>query len=123
MGTKPLRMMENPTVTISGTCPHCRGEKLVANVAWDLFFSWKLHWDDAHPRPLPRAHEAWARFLGEESRAEAQYWRDQGLEGPPPEQIPCPKCKGEGEISLALSLDEFAQMIFSRKQELMRGCV
>ena len=106
-----IRQLGNPTVTVSGTCWHCQGLRVVPNPVWDLFDSWKREWDANNPRP-PMHSEAWASFVVREQQAEMAWWSAQGHDGFQPEQIACSECHGLGVIAQSWPLDEFAALIY-----------
>lgn len=115
-----IRQLGNPTVTVSGTCCHCVGERLVPNPLWDQFDSWKRDWSLDHPTPSREDQTAWALHLVIEDQAETLWWSDRGYprqDDWPDEMIPCSLCNGSGQLAQTWPLEEFAELLFNNVQE------
>lgn len=59
-------------------CLTCKGEGIITHPAWERY--WRVH----------------SALLGEKGLRE--WFAQEGYDEPPPEEVPCPECDGQGYV-------------------------
>lgn len=67
-------------------CPDCQGTGVVQHPAWAAY------WQEHHGQSLPTAE------------ADARWFREQGYDYPPDEEVPCSECGGTGIVRERVTL-------------------
>jgi len=70
------------------TCPDCQGTGVVQHPAWAVY--WQEHPLGVYPT----------------SREDEQWFREQGYDYPPDEEVPCSECDGAGVIRQRVPLED-----------------
>jgi hypothetical protein len=92
--------MSGVTVTVGRRmCPTCAGSRMVNHPLWEQF------WRDYHNLP---AEDRDGR-IGKMTRA---WFREHDHPAPPPEEIVCPECAGNGHTGTERPLDDVVQNLY-----------
>jgi DnaJ-class molecular chaperone len=65
-------------------CPDCKGTGIIQHPAWQRYWD---HWRE---------------------EGKQMWWEDEGFDEPPPEEVECPMCDGEGikEVHILISTED-----------------
>lgn len=94
--------MEVCYVTRYSKCPECGGHGVVTHPAWQNF--WR-EW----------THETWREHVRSQDLPEAWLLQEYFGGDPPPEEIECPECNGEGVICRLVPLEEVLRELLGNR--------